>query len=128
MTIAVTPDARYVCRRCGQVTTPRGPSAPRFCAICGNPLGAAGRLVRHRFAPPYRPALGGLLALLLGFVALFVPVAGVVIGVCAIRLARPVRRSRRTPGYGLATLGAVFGLAAIVVHLMLFVFLATQRM
>jgi len=128
MTTAVMPDARYLCRRCGQVTTPRGSSAPRFCATCGNPLDTNGRQVRHRFAPPYRPALGALLALLLGFIALFVPVAGVVIGVCAIRLARPVRQSRRAPGYGLASLGTVLGVVAIVVNLMLLVFLATRRM
>ena len=109
------------CERCLLTITPRGGSAPRFCPRCGQSL----QDVAHAATPVViHPETSNIAiwSLVLGVIALVMPVVGVVLGFCAvagsISAFRLIQRSRgRYTGRGLAGAGFVLGAIAIFLHL-----------
>lgn len=114
----------YQCGRCQRFIEPRGGAAPRFCPLCGYRLGgapAAGAYVR--------PRVGGevpgqaIAALVLGILSLFIPMAGVLLGLLAVGLGSSARKRIRASGYphtgsGLATAGITLGTLGAILWLL----------
>ena len=88
MAVAATSLGRE-CLRCGYKTTPRGGMAPRYCAVCGQPLGIVQGAadLRLQYAQRRPPALfaEAILAVFAGLLSIL-PLCGAIFSIVAIAM------------------------------------------